>query len=359
MIRRPPRSTLFPYTTLFRSKNGIVKINRFGNPDLKWETTTQTDIGIDLGVLNNKLSITADYFNKNTTDILLPISLPSVVGNVEPTILNAGEVRNNGFEFSLNFRNHEHKFKYNINVNFATLHNNVEKLYPTLPYIPGAVTRTEAGHPLYAYYGYKMIGIYQNQAEIDSYLSGTANPSVKPGDIKFKDLNGDGIINSKDRTFIGSPIPDFTYGLFLSASYSGFDFSIFFQGVEGVDRYNDTKKILDYDTRPFNYTTEVLKAWDGEGTSNTIPRVTFEDNGGSKVSSVFVEDASYFRLKNLEIGYSFTSIKGFQSIRLYVSGQNLFTITNYTGLDPESTDLIDKGTYPLSRVILFGVNVKF
>ncbi len=349
----------YTYLTLVSQKNGIVKINRFGNPDLKWETTTQTDIGIDLGFFNNKLSITADYFNKYTTDVLLPISLPSVVGNVEPTILNAGAVRNKGFEFSFNFRNHEHKFQYNISVNFATLKNNVEKLYPTLPYIQGNVTRTQVGHPLYSYYGYKMIGIYQNQAEIDSYLSGTKNPSVKPGDIKFQDLNDDGIINSKDRTFIGSPIPNFTYGLFLSAKYSGFDFSLFFQGVNGVDRYNDTKKILDYDTRPFNSTTEVLKAWHGEGTSNTIPRVTFEDNGGSKVSSIFVEDASYFRLKNLEIGYTFKSFKGVQGIRLYVSGQNLFTVTNYTGLDPESIDLIDMGTYPLSRVVLFGVNVTF
>ncbi len=349
----------YTYLTLVSQKNGVVKINRFGNPNVKWETTTQIDIGIDLSVFNDKLIITADYFNKNTTDILLPINLPSVVGDVKPTILNAGQVRNKGVEFSLDYRNHEHKFKYNVSINLATLHNNVEKLYPTLPYIQETVSRTQPGHPLYAYYGYKMIGIYQNQAEINSYLSGTANPSVKPGDIKFQDINGDGIINSDDRTFIGSPIPDLTYGLILSASYNGFDFYAFFQGVNGVDRYNDTKKILDYDTRPFNYTTEVLNAWHGEGTSNTIPRVTFEDNGGSKISSVFVEDASYFRLKTLEVGYTFKKIKGIQNLRLYISGQNLLTVTNYTGLDPESTDLIDMGTYPLSRVFLFGVNVKF
>jgi len=204
-----------------------------------------------------------------------------------------------------------------------------------------------------------MVGIYQNQAEIDSQLSGTLDPSVKPGDFKFEDLNNDGIINSDDRKFLGSSIPDLTYGITFSSSYKNFDFSFLFQGVEGVDRYNDSKKILDYDTRPFNYTTNVLGAWDGEGSSNTIPRVAFEDNGSSKVSSIFVEDASYIRLKNIELGYTVNGIIGLQDIRLYVSGQNLWTSTNYTGMDPESTDLMDRGTYPSSSSVLFGLNVKF
>ncbi|HSM64480.1 MAG TPA: hypothetical protein VK833_11120, partial [Gillisia sp.] len=171
--------------------------------------------------------------------------------------------------------------------------------------------------------------------------------------------NGDGIINSDDRDFIGSPIPDLTYGISLSSEYKGFDFSMLFQGVEGVDRYNDAKKILDYDTRPFNYTTNILGAWDGEGSSNTIPRVAFEDNGSSKVSSIFIEDASYFRLKNIELGYTIESIIGLQDVRFYVSGQNVFTVTDYTGLDPESTDYMDQGTYPSSKSFLFGMNVKF
>ncbi len=349
----------YAFLTLISQVDGIVKTDRFGNPDLKWESSTQSNIGVDIGLFNNKLAITTEYFEKNTTDILLPIGLPSVVGNVEPTILNAGEVSNKGFEFSLNYRNSENEFKYSINANIATLINNVEKLHPNLPNITGAVTRTEVGQPLNAYYGYRMVGIYQNQAEIDSYLSGTLNPSTKPGDIKFNDLNGDGVINSEDREFIGSPIPDLTYGLSFSSTYKKFDFSILFQGVEGVDRYNQGKQILDFDTRPFNYTTHVLGAWDGEGSSNTIPRTTFQDNGSSKVSSIFVEDASYFRLKNVEIGYTLESIKGIQNIRFYISAQNLFTLTNYTGLDPESVDLMDLGTYPLSQSFLFGVNVKF
>jgi len=346
----------YAYLTLVSQVDGIVKNNRFGNADLKWESSTQSNIGVDFGLLNNKLSMSAEYFVKNTTDILLPIGLPSVVGDVAPTIVNAGEVSNKGFEFSLNYKNSSKEFHYAINANLAILKNNVEKLHPNVPNIQGDVTRTEVGHPLNAYYGYRMIGIYQNQAEIDSYLTGS---NAKPGDIKFKDVNNDGVINSSDRMFLGSPIPKLTYGLSLSGDYKGFDVSMLLQGVNGVDRYNQGKQIVNYDTRPFNYTTDILGAWNGEGTSNTIPRVAFEDNGSSKISSIFVEDASYFRLKNVEIGYTFKSLKGIQNVRFYVSSQNLFTVTKYSGLDPESTDLMDKGTYPLSTSVLFGVNVKF
>ena len=208
-----------------------------------------------------------------------------------------------------------------------------------------------------------MEGIYQNQAEINTHLTGS-NPSVKPGDIRFKDLNGDGRINDDDRTYIGNPIPRMSYGLNLTGASRGFDLAVLFQGVQGVDRYNDAKKITDYDSRPFNHSTRTLKAWHGEGTSNTIPRTTFNDNGSSKTSSIFVEDASYLRLKNLELGYSLGALRsiariGVTEARVYISGQNLFTRTDYTGLDPESTDLLDRGTYPQSRVFLFGTNVKF
>ncbi|MEW2921622.1 TonB-dependent receptor [Muricauda sp. ANG21] len=350
----------YTYLTLISQENGIVKTNRFGNPDLKWESSEQTNFGVDLGLFQNKLNITAEYFNKYTSDILLPISLPSIVGNVQPTILNAGEVRNKGFELSVNYQNSDKEFKYSINANLATLDNEVEKLHPNLPNIVGEVTRTTVGQPLNAYYGYRMEGIYQNQAEIDEHLSGTPNPSAKPGDIRFKDLNGDGIISAdNDREFIGSPIPDLTFGLAFNSSYKGWDFSFLFQGVEGVDRYNDGKKIVDYDTRPFNFTTAILNAWDGENSTNSVPRVAFEDNGSSRISSIFVEDASYIRLKNIELGYTLKDISGINALRLYISGQNLWTFTDYTGLDPETTDLIDKGTYPSSASVLLGLNAKF
>ncbi len=349
----------YAYLTLISQTDGKVVVNRYGNEDLRWETSASTNLGVDVGMFNNKLAFSAEYFVKNTSDILLPIGLPSIVGDVAPTIVNAGEVSNKGFEFSVNYKNLDNKFTYNVNANLATLTNTVEKLHPNVPNIIGSVTRVEVGQSLNAYYGYQMAGIYQNQSEINEHLHGTLTPNAKPGDIKFEDMNNDGVINSDDRTFIGSPIPDFTYGVSFSSAYQGFDFSFLFQGVQGVDRYNDAKKILNYDTRPFNYTTDILGAWNGEGSSNTIPRVAFDDNGSSKISSIYVEDASYLRLKNIELGYSFKNIKGFQDLRLYVSGQNLFTITDYTGLDPESTDLIDMGTYPQSRSFLLGVNVKF
>ena len=349
----------YAYLELLR-QGDIVELVRYGNADLKWETTTQTNVGFDIGLLNNKVGVTAEYFQKTTTDILLPVGLPGFLGDLEPTIINAGEVSNKGFEFSVDYRNFDNEFKYSINANLSTLTNNVEKLHPNLPNITADKYRTVVGQPLNAYYGYKMVGIYQNQAEIDSHLSGTVNPSTKPGDIKFKDINGDGIISAdNDREFIGSSIPDLTYGISFSADYKGFDFSVLFQGVEGVDKYNDGKKIVDFDTRPFNYTTAILGSWDGEGSTNSMPRVAFDDNGSSNVSSLFVEDASYFRLRNIEIGYTLNGIKGFQDMRLYISGKNLFTSTNYTGLDPEASGLVDKGTYPASTAVLFGVNVKF
>jgi TonB-linked SusC/RagA family outer membrane protein len=344
----------YSFLTLLQRSGDQYLISRYGNPDLKWETTSQQDVGMDLGVMSDRLSLSFDYFVKKTSDILLPISLPSIAGNVLPTIVNAGEVSNKGVELGMNFKNSDGPFHYAIGGNVGTVTNRVDKLHPNLPSIIGEVYRTEVGHPLGAFYGYVFDGIYQTQAEINTQLTGTVNPPQKPGDIRFKDLNGDGVINDNDRTFIGNSIPKMTYGLNLAGDFHRVDVSVFFQGVGGVDKYNDGKKITDYDSRPFNHTTTVLGAWNGPGTSNTIPRTTFNDNGSSKTSSVFVEDASYFRLKNLEIGYSPSPAR-----RLYVSGQNLFTKTNYTGLDPESTDILDRGTYPQSKSFLFGINAKF
>src|SRR5665647_60215 len=349
--------------TTYRRLGDQYVISRYGNPDLKWETTQQDNIGLDLGLFKNKVYISADYYKKTTSDILLPLSLPSLVGDVQATMVNAGIVTNKGFELAISYKNDDHAFRYNVNANMATVSNMVNRLHPNLPSITGAVTKTEAGHPLNAYYGYQMTGIYQTQNEIDAYLTGAPHPDVKPGDIKFKDLNGDGIINDNDRTYLGDPNPRLTYGLNLTASYKGFDFAVFFQGVQGVERFNDLKRIIDYDTRPFNHTVATLNAWHGAGTSNTIPRSTFNDNGSSKVSSIFIEDASYLRLKNIEIGYTLSSLfgksnTGFKNVRLYISAQNLFTITKYTGLDPESVALIDQGTYPQSKAFLFGINIK-
>ncbi len=349
------------YETLVSESGGVVNIIRYGNPDLKWETTTQTNIGLDFGILDNKLTFTADYFDKTTDDILLAVGLPAVsVGVINPTFVNAGVVTNSGFEFGVNFQNNDNEFKYGVNANMATLKNEVKELqqYVTEIYDDFTRTKTVVGQPISSYYGYQFEGIYQNPTEVSTHLFSNAN-GVVPGDMKFKDLNGDGQINADDRTFIGSSVPDLTYGLSANCEYKRFDLSVMFQGVEGVDRYNDLKKIIDYDSRPFNSTTAVLGAWNGEGTSNSIPRNTFNDNGGSKFSSVFVEDASYFRLKSLELGYNFDpKVVGNANLRMYLSAQNLWTVTNYSGLDPESTSLIDQGTYPQSMSFILGLNLK-
>ena len=354
----------YTFMTLLKKDGDKYVISRYGNPDLKWETSEQWNVGVDLGILRNKLYLSADYFMKTTSDILLPISLPSYVGSVSPTIVNAGTVRNKGFELSLTYRDKVGDFNYSINGNIATLDNKVLKLHPNLPNIDGKVTRTTVGQPLNAYYGFVMEGIYQNEAEINEQLYRTDNPTVQPGDIRFKDLDNNGKIDDNDRDFLGSPIPRFTYGFTLNGEYKGFNFSMLFHGVQDVQHFNDLKKILNYDTRPFNHTTEMLGYWHGEGTSNSIPRPSFTDNGGSRISSIFVEDASFFRLKNVELGYSFAKLlkkinSPISDLKIYVSAENLFTVTSYSGLDPESTDLIDYGTYPQARSFLFGVNVKF
>ena len=351
----------YAYETIVTQVNGVVNIKRYGNPDLKWETTTQTNYGLDMTVLRNKLSFSADYFVKKTDDIILAVGLPAVsVGVIDKTFINAGEVSNKGFEFGINYSNDDHAFKYGINANISTLTNRVEKLYTFLPNIVDdqTRTRTEAGQPISSYYGLVFDGIYQNPGEVTKHLFTNTNGAL-PGDIKFMDLDGDGQINANDRSFIGNPIPQTTYGFAFSSEYMRFDFSFLFQGVQNVDRFNDMKQILNYDTRPFNSTTAVLNSWDGEGSSNTTPRVTFNNNGGGNVSSVFVEDASYLRLKNIEIGYTFkTSGLGIKDLRLYVGGQNVFTVTDYTGLDPESTSLLDKGTYPQSTAFIIGAKIK-
>ena len=354
----------YTFMTLLKKDGDKYVISRYGNPDLKWETSEQWNVGVDLGILRNKLYLSADYFMKTTSDILLPISLPSYVGSVSPTIVNAGTVRNKGFELSLTYRDKVGDFNYSINGNIATLDNKVLKLHPNLPNIDGKVTRTTVGQPLNAYYGFVMEGIYQNEAEINEQLYATDNPTVQPGDIRFKDLDNNGKIDDNDRDFLGSPIPRFTYGFTLNGEYKGFNFSMLFHGVQDVQHFNDLKKILNYDTRPFNHTTEMLGYWHGEGTSNSIPRPSFTDNGGSRISSIFVEDASFFRLKNVELGYSFAKLlkkinSPISDLKIYVSAENLFTVTSYSGLDPESTDLIDYGTYPQARSFLFGVNAKF
>lgn len=350
----------YAYMTLF-SREG--NITRYGNPKLRWESTIQNNLGVDMRFMSNKLEVIADVFHKKTKDILLAVSLPTFIGNVDATYVNAGQVDNKGFELSARYRDRiNENGNFSFGGNITGINNKVVALHENVPRIIGTYSRAEIGQPLDVYYGYQMEGIYQNTTEIANHLYGVTSPSNKPGDIKFTDLNGDGIINDADRTFIGNPIPKWSYGFFAGFDYKGFDLNIFFQGVSQVDRYNDGMRIIDFDTRPFNYTTSMLNAWDGEGSSNSLPRVAFEDTGISKFSTLYIEDASYLRLKNVEVGYSFGKYVnrfGVKNARIYVSAQNLVTWTKYKGLDPETTDLIDRGTYPQSKSILLGLNFNF
>ena len=342
------------------------------NPDLKWETSTQTDIGVDVELYDGKINFVADYYIKNTSDMLYAAPIPFVAGTQAP-VRNIGEIENKGLELSLSYRNRDKTFKYSVGGNIAFVSTDVaslgeggEPITTGNVFSAGAVSRTEVGHPIASFYGYITDGIFQNQLEVEAHAF--QNDNTAPGDIRFKDLNEDGIINNEDRDFIGNPTPDFTYGINADFEYKGFDASIFLQGVQGNDIFNG---IVRYDFSFTNRPQSVLNRWTGEGTSNSEPRVTVSDpNFNARVSDRFVEDGSYFRIKNVQIGYSIPNSLINQlkidKIRFYLSAQNLWTITNYSGLDPEigatngALDIgIDRGFYPQSRTFLGGVNITF
>ena len=364
------------------SAQGYTISNR-GNPDVKWESSTVADVGLDLAILNDRLSFSADYFVRTTTDMLVQVPLPLIGGSAAPPYQNDGSVQNKGFEFELNYRNNGNRFQYSINANFATLQNKVLSLANGAPIQGGRIdngifaTSTAVGHPIGSFYGFQMEGIFQNTADI--FKHAYQGPGVVPGDVMYKDQNGDGVINQSDRTFLGSAIPLFTYGLTLSMNYSNFDLSIFFQGSYGNKIYSQVDQDIEGFYRPFNLTQRVYDTrWHGEGTSNTMPLVSWDQaaNNILEPSSRFLQDASYVRLKNLQLGYTIptkiTNRAHLKGLRIYFTTQNLITITKFMGLDPEmhvSNNVnaepykgdvaagIDWGTYPSSRSYIVGVNL--
>ncbi len=375
------------YNTVFGESpvsNPGYTISSRGNEKVKWESSTQTDAGIDLGIWHDKLNLTVDYFIKRTSDMLIPVPLPLIGGSASTPYVNAGKVENKGLEFELNYANNDHKLKYNVSVNFATLANKVLSLSNGEP-IPGGridngiyATLTTVGHPIGSFYLYQMEGIFQNTAEIIG--SAYQGNYIRPGDVKFKDVNGDGVINEKDRTFLGSAIPKYTFGTTANVEYKNFDLSVFFQGTYGNKLYLQVNQDIEGFYRAFNVTQRVYnERWHGEGTSNTMPRVSWLGSSNNKTpSSRFLEDGSYVRLKNVQVGYTLPSkiISRFHisSLRVYLTGQNLWTLTKYTGLDPEmntSDNLngekyrgdvaagIDWGTYPSAKSFILGVNLNF
>lgn len=358
------------------------------NESITWETSTQTDFGIDMALFNRKLTLSVDYFDKKTDGILLPGTLPLAFGYILngasqfPTV-NAGVVRNTGLEFDLGLRGYKDNFSWTVNANLATLNNKVESLGTggaIIRYEESLSTRFDIGLPIGAFYGYQVDGVFQNQAEIDALNPNAAGgvfyqaSGTVPGDFKFKDLNGDGVVNAEDQTLLGSPVPDFTYGLNGTMNYKNIDFSMSWQGVQGNEIFANILQQAGDFTKPDNKFTQLYEnAWRGDGTSNTVPRIAQDNaNGNYRNSDYYIKDGSFLRLRSLQIGYSLPNTLletlKISRFRLYVGGQNLLTFDNYEfGLDPEvgatgGSNLengVDRGRYPISRTITMGVNVGF
>ena len=364
--------------------------SRLPNEDLTWETSEQLNIGLDARFLSGRLGFTLDWYNKKTKDLLVAVPVDPTTG-FSTQMKNAGTVENKGIELSLSWNDMIGKdFQYNVGWNMAYNHNEVTEVKSNQTYNNGGndllaqntgyMARFEEGHPIGYFWGYKTEGVMQNEADVQAYLDknckGNAANSkqgtgIKPGDLKFVDVNGDGVVNDDDKTELGDPHPDVTMGITLGASYKGFDLSVTGFGAFGQQVARSFRKFTDGEYE--NFTTEVYDYWHGEGTSNKYPLLAHMNAGPNwqTISDIYIEDASYFRLQNLTVGYDFTKIwknSPFQQLRLYFAAQNLFTITGYKGMDPENGTAIgsdswvtgvDVGNYPQPRTYMVGVNVKF
>jgi TonB-linked SusC/RagA family outer membrane protein len=354
-----------------------------GNPHVRWETSTIGDVGIDLGLLDGALSITADYYHKETSNLLVNPPDPSSAGAVAAAAYqNNGKVLNTGFEFEVNYhRSLSRDWQFNVTGNLATVNNKVLSLINNQPLPAGRIdnnvfaTSTAVGHPIGAFYLLEDDGLFQSEQEV--FVHAYQGAGVKPGDVKFRDINNDGVIDQKDRVYAGSPIPKITYGLTGTLSFQEWDLSLFFQGVEGNKIYNQVNTDIEGFYRAFNITERVAtKSWNGAGTSNTLPRLSWTGAQNNKQASTrFLEDGSYTRLKNVQLGYNLSTAAlrklRISSMRWFVSAQNLFTVTKYTGQDPEMGTSansagdgvkavgIDWGTYPSARTFTAGVNLNF
>lgn len=350
---------------------------RIANPSLKWETSEQTNIGLDFATLGSSLRVTLDYYVKTTKDWLVTAPVPMLVGNSAP-IINGGSVRNSGFEGEVSYKKQFNKLYFNASINGAYNKNEVLDIQNAEKRLQGGdggfgqsgVLYAAVGTPMGVFYGIKTDGIFQTQDEINAYVGSTGSkiqPNAKPGDIKFIDENGDGKITDADRVTMGSPYPDFTGGLNLNLEYKGFDLNMFVYAALGQEVYDATRR---YDMNGTNYRADWLNRWTGPGTSNYYPRVTFvDDNQNMKtVSDFFIHDGSYVRLRNITLGYTLpktvTEYLKIKNLRFYVTAENLLTFTNYKGYDPEIgggvfSNGIDHGIYPQSRTILGGVNITF
>lgn len=362
--------------------------------DLKWETAKTTNIGVDVGILDDKITFSAEYYVKNVEDVLVGVSLPSSIGFSQPVIQNVGAIKNSGFEFEGLYRHRANDLTIDFGLNLSTFNSEVTSLPNPIvgPAISEDLVRANRfieGEAPGVYWGYVVDGVYANQGEIDND-SNLANDDdrkaiVQPGDFRRVDQNGDGVIDGSDQIILGDPTPDFTYGLNVSGSYKKFDFGVFFQGVQGNEIYNVTRyyNIFWADD---NKLSEIKNAWTEQNPNTDIPRTTTADpaqNGAP--SSFFVEDGSYFRLRTVELGYTFDTekVNWMRDLRIFVTGQNLLTITGYSGYNPDVSSVnggratnspffgvpssvnpllgrgLDVRAYPNSRSFIFGVQVGF
>jgi TonB-linked SusC/RagA family outer membrane protein len=347
-----------------KSRNVGIAPVRLGNPDFKWETTRQVNVGLDYGFLEDRITGSVDYFVKNTNDLLLFLPIPRTSG-FSTSLQNVGDVRNSGLEFLVNSHNIVGEFNWSTTFNLATVRNEVTNLGPLNRILQGGIrfidqfSILEEGAPINAYFGYQVEGVFQSAEEI----ANSAQPNAQPGQLKYRDTNNDGQINADDRTIIGSPFPDFTVGINNNFSYRGFDFSFFFDGSYGNEMLNftriDTENPIEFRRNRQDY---VLERWTAENPSSEQP--SFRSNP-LQVNSRAVEDASFLRLRNLRLGYSFPRLQSrlISSLSMYLTGQNLFTITNYSGFNPDVSVLgtsnlrVDYNAYPLAKIYTIGINI--
>lgn len=356
--------------------------SQFGNPDVKWEATTTLDIGFDMTMLNNALSIEFDWYNRTTTDMLMGVPLPTTAGEASSPQVNIGEVNNKGIDLTINYNSPQDRdFRWGVGVIFSQYKNEVVKLDNPDRKIWGGGYRTFSseltaeGHPIASFYGYKILGIFQNEGEVTSAPDhGFTDAATGVGRWKYEDVNGDGTITSADRTFLGSPHPDFTLGLPVNFSYKGFDLNLFFYGSFGNDILNANKYFTDFvqifqDSQKGERT---LQSWGMPGVDNAtaiLPQINQNAPDREVAPSTYmIEDGTYFRMKQMTLGYNFNTRNwtAVERMRIYFQANNLFTISNYTGIDPmidqngEDTDIgVDRGQYPVVKSFMLGVNVTF
>ncbi len=352
----------------------------FANPDIRWESTEMTNVGIDFMAFNSKLSLTADWYLKNTKDILLTVPIPISSGGANDPIRNAGKIRNKGFEFNVAWNEYlQNGLSYGVSFLGSYNKNEVTDMGTGSQAIWGGATnqnintcKTLAGYPIGGYWLIPEDGYFNSQSEVDAHaVDGVKiQPNAQPGDIRFKDVNGDGVINDDDRVYCGSPFPKFTYSINGNIGWKNWDLALTFQGVAGNKIYNATRQTLEDVTKGTNFLASTLDYWTPDNLNASHPRLTWDDpNRNTRAESDrYLENGSYFRLRNVQLGYTFPRqwFGGvFERARLYANAENLFTITKYSGFTPDvnATSATARGfdnfIYPTTRVFMFGVNVTF